>query len=69
MTVAQYTVTGMSCANCERHIRAEVEQIAGLEHVEVSHQSGILTVTAQAIDDSTVLAAVAEAGYAAERAA
>jgi len=47
-----------------------VGEIAGVQDVQVSAQTGKLVVTAtDAIDDQQVLAAVQEAGYSAVRAA
>lgn len=67
-TTTEYQVTGMTCGHCEMSIREEVEQIAGVEEIQVSAQSGKLVVTsADALDDAAVLAAVDEAGYSAVR--
>lgn len=69
MSTTEYTVTGMTCSHCEMSVREEVSQIAGVEDIQVSAQSGSLVVTASApIDDADVLAAVDEAGYSAVRA-
>ncbi|NLA65973.1 MAG: heavy-metal-associated domain-containing protein [Leucobacter sp.] len=70
MHTTTYTVTGMTCANCEKHIREEVEQIAGVTGLEVSRETGKLVVTTEdsAVDDALVIAAVDEAGYSAVRA-
>lgn len=69
MSTTEYQVTGMTCGHCEMSVREEVEQIAGVEGVDVSAKTGRLVVTAvKALDDSDVLAAVAEAGYSAVRA-
>lgn len=72
MSTTEYTVTGMTCGNCERHVREEVEQIADVTGVDVSHTTGRLVVTTASSGDSAldaaVLAAVDEAGYAAARA-
>ena len=68
MTTTEYQVTGMTCGHCEMSVREEVEQIAGVEDIQVSAQSGKLVVTAaSALDDAAVLAAVTEAGYSAVR--
>ncbi len=70
MTVAEYQVTGMSCAHCEAAIRSEVGQIDGVEAIEVSAATGRLVVTSAAdIAADQVLAAVDEAGYTAVPAA
>ncbi len=69
MTTTEYTVTGMTCGHCERAIREEVGQITGVTGIEVDATTGHLAVTSDApVDDAAVLAAVDEAGYAAERA-
>ncbi|SEB36152.1 Copper chaperone CopZ [Paramicrobacterium humi] len=68
MTTNEYRVTGMTCAHCEMSVREEVSEIAGVEDISVSAESGSLVVTASSeLDDATVLAAVEEAGYSAVR--
>jgi copper chaperone CopZ len=70
MSTSEFTVTGMTCGSCERHVREEVAQIAGVTGIEVSAATGKLSVIADTpIDDAAVLAAVDEAGYAAVRSA
>ena len=69
MATTEYQVTGMTCGHCEMSIREEVGEIAGVEDIQVSAQTGKLVVTASSdIDDADVLAAVDEAGYSAVRA-
>lgn len=69
MTTTEYQVTGMTCGHCEMSVREEVSQIAGIDDIQVSAESGKLVVTASApIDDAAVFAAVDEAGYSAVRA-
>jgi copper chaperone len=68
MATSEYQVTGMTCGHCEMSVRDEVDQLPGIEDVQVSAQTGRLTVTAaQPVDDADVLAAVDEAGYSAVR--
>lgn len=70
MATNEYQVTGMTCGHCEMSIREEVSQIAGVQDIQVSAQTGKLVVTGvDAIDDAQVLAAVEEAGYSAVPAA
>ena len=70
MTRNEYQVTGMTCGHCEMSIREEVGQIAGVEDIQVSAQTGKLAVTgSDTVDDARVLAAVEDAGYSAVRAA
>jgi copper chaperone len=63
-TTQSYTVTGMTCEHCVSSITEEVQEIPGVEKVDVTLESGALTVTsAEPLDDATVRAAVEEAGY------
>ena len=69
MASNDYQVTGMTCGHCEMSVREEVGEVAGVEEVEVSAQTGKLVVSSSGeIDDAKVLAAVEEAGYTAVRA-
>lgn len=70
MAITEYAVTGMTCANCERHVSEEVESIPGATVRSISHESGRLSVETEGapVDDAAVLAAVEEAGYRAARA-
>jgi copper chaperone CopZ len=68
MITTEYDVTGMTCGHCEMSVREEVAEVAGVDGIEVSAQSGKLVVTSAApVDDDAVLAAVSEAGYSASR--
>ena len=59
----------MTCGNCEKHVTEEVMEIAGVDSVDVSHESGKLVVnSSKEIADSDIIAAVDEAGYEAVRA-
>lgn len=64
MNSSEFTVTGMTCTNCETHVREEVSEVAGVTAVEVDHTTGRLSVTSNApVDPAAVIAAVGEAGY------
>jgi copper chaperone CopZ len=64
-TTSTYTVAGMTCAHCVASVTEEVQDIAGVQDVDVVLESGTLTVTSsQPLDDATVRSAVEEAGYA-----
>ena len=68
MNISEYQVTGMTCGHCEMSVREEVNTVPGVQHIEVSAQTGKLVVTsASPLDDDAVLAAVEEAGYQAVR--
>ncbi|HET6563217.1 MAG TPA: cation transporter [Marmoricola sp.] len=59
-----FTVTGMTCGHCVASVTEEVEEVAGVESVDVVLETGALTVTSsRPLDDAAVKAAVEEAGY------
>ena len=59
-----YTVTGMTCDHCAASVTEEVQAIPGVEGVEVSLETGALTITTiEPVDRTAVQAAVDEAGY------
>ncbi len=59
-----YTVTGMTCGHCVSSVTEEVQEIPGIENVEVVLDTGSLTVTSsQRLDDDAIRSAVEEAGY------
>jgi copper chaperone CopZ len=61
---ANYTVTGMTCAHCVSSVTEEIQELPGVENVDVVLETGTLTVTSsQSLDDAAVRAAVEEAGY------
>lgn len=68
-TTNEYQVTGMTCGHCEMSVREEVGELPGVTDIQVSAQTGRLTVTSEEpLDDATVLASVEEAGYSAVKA-
>jgi copper chaperone len=59
-----FTVTGMTCAHCQRAVTEEISGVAGVESVTVDLATGTVTVTASApLDRADIAAAVDEAGY------
>lgn len=59
-----YTVTGMTCGHCVSSVSEEVQEIPGVENVEVVLETGIVTITsAEPLDRAAIQAAVEEAGY------
>ncbi len=59
-----FTVTGMTCAHCQRAVTEEISAVAGVESVTVDLASGSVTVTAdRPVDRADIAAAVDEAGY------
>lgn len=58
-----YTVTGMTCGNCEAHVTEEVSEIPGVTSVKVSHQDNSMAIESdREIPFEAVAGAVAEAG-------
>ncbi len=63
-TTATYKVSGMTCGHCVGAVSAEVGKLPGVTDVKVDLAAGAVTVTSQApLDDTSVAAAVDEAGY------
>jgi len=59
-----YTVAGMHCDHCVASVGEEVQEIPGVQEVEVVLDTGALTITsAEPVDETAVKAAVEEAGY------
>ncbi len=59
-----YTVTGMTCEHCVASVTEEVEEIPGVERVEVVLDSGALTIdSSQPLAADAVRTAVETAGY------
>lgn len=63
-TIQTYTVTGMTCEHCVASVSEEVQEISGVEEVQVVLETGSLTITSsESIDDADVQTAVEGAGY------
>ena len=59
-----FTVQGMTCGHCVSSVTEEVQEIPGVEDVDVVLETGAVTITsAEPIDRGAVQAAVEEAGY------
>jgi len=59
-----YTVTGMTCGHCVSSVTEEVQEIPGVQTVDVALETGTLTViSSMDLDDDAVKTAVEEAGY------
>lgn len=58
-----YNVSGLTCGHCENAVKEEIGEISGVQNVEVSHETGVLTVTSEApLNFDDVTAAIEEAG-------
>jgi len=58
-----YQVEGMTCGHCVTSVTEEVQEIPGVEAVDVVLETGTLTVASSHPVDDAVRAAVEEAGY------
>ncbi len=64
MTEQHFTVEGMTCNNCVRHVTEALRALPGITGVHVALENGRATIQAeQAIPDTAVRAALDEAGY------
>jgi len=58
------TIEGMSCQNCVRHVKEALEELAGVQSVNVSLERKIAEIELnQDVDNETIKAAIEEAGY------
>jgi copper chaperone len=63
MNEITYTVPGMHCGHCERAVSSELQQVAGVESVQVDLETKVVTVRGVGLDDAALRAAIDEAGY------
>ena len=57
-----FTVTGMSCNNCARHVTQAVESVGG-EVTSINYGSGKTVIETNGVDNRTLVDAIFEAGY------
>ena len=63
-TTSTWTVTGMTCGHCVASVTEELQEVAGVEDVTVTLETGEVVVTsAEPLTREAVEAAVGEAGY------
>jgi len=61
----ELTVTGMTCGHCEKAVRDALQNVPGVQTVQVDRTAGHATVTGDA-DPQALVHAVTEEGYAAQ---
>jgi len=66
LIATEITVQGMDCAECTRHVKHAIEQVSGVDSVEVYLVSEKAVIQHQpgSLDDTAIRKAVASAGYA-----
>ena len=63
-TTSTWTVTGMTCGHCVASVTEELQEVAGVEDVAVTLETGEVVVTsAEPLTREAVEGAVGEAGY------
>lgn len=63
MTEITYTVPDMSCGHCKQAVSSELERVAGVRKVEVDLDTKRVVVRGENLEDASLRAAIAEAGY------
>jgi copper ion binding protein len=58
-----YVVPGMTCDHCKVSITEEVQELAGVEAIEIDLDSKKVVVRGAELDDAAIRDAIAEAGY------
>ena len=58
-----YTVPGMHCDHCERAVKSEISEVAGVRSVDVDLRTKLVTVSGEEVSDEAVREAIDEAGY------
>jgi copper chaperone CopZ len=58
------TITGMTCGSCRRHVSAALEQLEGVEQVDVNLAThGASVRHSPTVSSAALIAAITEAGY------
>ena len=64
MNTIDLEVQGMSCGSCVKHVTQALQTLSGVQHVDVSLQSGHVKVSgALATDGLSLISALNAAGY------
>ncbi len=58
-------ISGMSCGHCSRYVTNTINELEGIVHTEVSHETGIAQVEydAEKIDSKHIIEAIGETHY------
>jgi copper chaperone CopZ len=63
LTEITYTVPDLSCSHCEAAVSSELERVAGVSKVDVDLETKRVFVRGENLDDASLKAAIAQAGY------
>jgi copper chaperone CopZ len=64
--ISIFRVPGMSCAHCVEAVEGGLSAVGGVESASADLETKLVTVRGSALDDASLRAAIAEAGYEAE---
>jgi copper chaperone CopZ len=59
----QLKVDGMTCNSCRLNVIDELEELAGVEEIDLDLATGRLVVRGEQLDAQSISAAVVDAGY------
>ena len=62
MKTTTFTVTGMTCDNCVRHVTEAIKNVSGVKTTDVSLATNSANVEGD-FDEAAIIAAVEEEGY------
>ena len=57
-----FKVSGMTCANCVRHVTEAAKSVVGVQSVDVNLEAGIACITGSA-DNQAIVDAIIAGGY------
>jgi len=64
MEFVELSIEGMTCGHCEKSVAEELEKLAGVTEVVVSHETGKADVSmTEFVPELDIRNAVSEAGY------
>ncbi len=65
----QFSIQGMTCGNCVKHVEKSLQGIQGVSQVEVNldHQRATIEYDEQVVTPETMASALKEAGYTMEK--
>jgi copper chaperone len=63
METKTYAVPGMHCDHCKAAVTRELQDLSGVQTVEVDLETKLVTVGGDRLDDVAIVAAIDVAGY------
>jgi copper chaperone len=63
MEIRTFSVPGIHCDHCKAAVTRELEDVSGVESVEVDLETKLVTVGGDGLDNAALVAAIDEAGY------